>query len=66
MKQKKQKQYECFFCHQFYDYFLPQYAFQARFSDFSGEIQIMFYRQFGDAVLGCPAQKFVEMKDKAA
>lgn len=26
----------------------------------------MFYRHFGDAVLGCPAQKFTDMKEKAA
>jgi hypothetical protein len=57
--------YECFSCNQFFKDFIPQYSFQARFSDFSAEIAIHFYRQFGEAVMGFPASKFVVEKEKS-
>jgi hypothetical protein len=40
------------------------YHFQARFSDGTQEINVYFYRQYGEAVIGFPASKFVEADNK--
>ena len=65
LQRQTNQQYECYQCNQFFDYFAPKYIFHARFADFSGELNIGFFGQYGDAILGCPAKKFQELKARA-
>eukprot|EP00347_Sterkiella_histriomuscorum_P020732 403336688 len=56
---------ECRGCLKYYDTFVPAYSFSATISDHTDSIEVQFYRCHGEALLGCSAQKFVELKENS-